>query len=117
MKKPTNQSGAWVRGVVTAAAVADSYNASTTHEFRLGDCILGKLNLRGKPRRNRQKIANPDDTWMIGAAVALAEVHRMTHDGASIRHAATTCGLTLAYARRVGVSAYALKELKKAGVR
>jgi len=33
------------RGVRMAAEVADAYNSSSTHAYRLGDCILAKLNL------------------------------------------------------------------------
>jgi len=45
-------------GAEAAAEIADGYNASTTHEHRLGDCILCKLNLtkRKKPRRNGKRI-------------------------------------------------------------
>jgi hypothetical protein len=45
----------FVRGAEAAADIADGYNGVTAHKYRLGDCILGKLNLRnGKPRRNRR---------------------------------------------------------------
>jgi len=45
-------------GAEAAAEIADGYNASTTHEYQLGDCILCKLNLtkRKKPRRNSKRI-------------------------------------------------------------
>jgi hypothetical protein len=40
-------------GLKRPAGIADDYNAGSTHPYRLGDCILGKLNLRdGKPRKN-----------------------------------------------------------------
>jgi len=43
----------FVRGVEAAADIADQYNGVTLHDHRLGDCILGKLNLRkGRPRKN-----------------------------------------------------------------
>ena len=46
------------RGAEAAADIADIYNGVTAHPYRLGDCILGKLNLRkGKPRKNRRAAA------------------------------------------------------------
>ncbi len=43
----------WVAGAEAAADIADQYNGVTLHDHRLGDCILGKLNIRkGKPRKN-----------------------------------------------------------------
>ena len=48
---------AYEAGVVAAADHADQYNGSTTHEYRLGDCILGKMNIRkGRPRKNERRI-------------------------------------------------------------
>jgi len=49
-------SAAWVAGVIVAAELADEYNGETSHPWRLGDCILFKLNLITKPmvRRNRR---------------------------------------------------------------
>lgn len=41
------------RGARAAADVAAQYNATSSHPYRLDDCILGKLNLRQRvPRRN-----------------------------------------------------------------
>ena len=109
------------RGVLAAANVAATYNGSTTHDYRLDDCIACKLNVikRSKPRRNRQKVEDPNLAWVRGVATALAEMHRSLiggGDAASVRRVATACGLTIAYARRCNVSAYDLKELRKAGV-
>ena len=44
------------RGVMAAAAVAQDYDRSSTHPYRLGDCIACKLNVvaRKRPRRNRK---------------------------------------------------------------
>lgn len=48
---------AYEAGAAAAADHADQYNGSTTHEYRLGDCILGKMNIRkGKPRKNERRI-------------------------------------------------------------
>lgn len=48
---------AYEAGAAAAADHADQYNGSTTHEYRLGDCVLGKMNIRkGKPRKNEQRI-------------------------------------------------------------
>ena len=73
-----------------------------------------------RPRRNRVVQRNERDAWISGFAVALAELHRQLLHGnnssgtcAAARHA----GLTLASARAAGVSAFDLKELKKAGIR
>jgi hypothetical protein len=109
------------RGVLAAANVAATYNGSTTHPYRLDDCITSKLNLtkRGKPRRNHQKIEDPDSAWMRGVATALAEMYRSLVDGNDSRNArrvATACGLTLAHARRCAVAAYDLRALRRAGV-
>jgi len=108
------------RGVRAAADVAQSYDSTSTHPYRLDDCILAKLNVgRRKPRRNRKVQRNERDAWLSGFAVALAEMHRRLlggNDGASVRKVAQEAGLTLTSARSAGVSAYDLKELKRAGV-
>lgn len=45
------------KGVTFAASVADDYNGSTTHPYRLGDCIMAKLNLRRqRPRKNERAL-------------------------------------------------------------
>jgi hypothetical protein len=114
------------RGAIVAADIAATYNSSTTHPYRLDDCILAKMNIIGrqKPRRNKVALRTPDlllnAAWMIGFATALAEMHRLLiggNDSAGTRKVASACGLTLAVARAVGVSSYDLKELRKAGIR
>jgi hypothetical protein len=81
---------------------------------------LGKLNIRKqKPRVNRSAARNEHDAWLSGFAVALAEIHRQLlngNDSSGVCAAARSAGLTLASARSAGVSAFDLKELKKAGV-
>lgn len=113
--------GEFRRGVLAAADVAQSYDSSSTHPYRLGDCILAKLNVSArKPRRNRQVRKNGRDAWLIGFSTALAEMHRQLlggNDGASVCRVARGAGLTLTSARAAGVSAFDLKELKKAGIR
>lgn len=105
------------RGVVAAADVAAAYDSTSTHPYRLGDCILAKLNVgRRKPRRNRGVQRGERDSWVSGYAVALAEMHRGHGDSTGVCEAARTSGLTLQAARAAGVSAFDLKELKKAGV-
>lgn len=48
---------AFQRGAEAAASVADDYNRSTIHDYRLGDCILGKMNIRKtKIRKNKLRI-------------------------------------------------------------
>jgi hypothetical protein len=110
------------RGVLAAAAVAADYNASSTHPYRLDDCIACKLNAvsRVKPRKNKKRSQDPDEAWTVGAATALAEMHRLLiggGDSAGVRRVAAGCGLTLRRAKEAGVSAYDLGELRRAGVR
>ncbi|HYX19557.1 MAG TPA: hypothetical protein VFA98_01785 [Thermoanaerobaculia bacterium] len=48
---------AFEAGAEAAADLADQYNGSTAHEYKLGDCILGKMNIRkGRPRKNEDRI-------------------------------------------------------------
>ena len=52
----------FVHGVETAADLADQYNGVTLHDHRLGDCILGKLNIRkAHPRKNKPS------PWILGS--------------------------------------------------
>jgi hypothetical protein len=108
------------RGAIAAASVAETYDSTSTHPYRLGDCILGKLNIRKqKPRINRRCSRNERDSWLSGFAVALAEIHRQLLHGnnsSGICATASAAGLTLASARAAGVSDFDLKELKKAGI-
>ena len=54
-----NRSPAWASGVLAAANLAgEMYNASSTHGYDITDCILGKLNLIRRPRRNPYR-SNP----------------------------------------------------------
>jgi len=109
------------RGICVAADVARSFDSTSTHPYRLGDCILAKLNVsKRKPRRNRQVQRNERDAWLSGFAVALAEMHRRLfggNDSTGVCEVARSAGLTLQSARASGVSAFDLKELKKAGIR
>lgn len=124
MKRSDFQRGAvagFQRGVIAAADVAASYDSTSTHPYRLADCILAKLNIsKRKPRRNRSVQRNERDAWLSGFAVALAEIHRQLLNGnnsSGVCAAARNAGLTLASARGAGVSPFDLRELKKAGVR
>ena len=48
---------AFEAGAEAAADLADQYNGSTTHDYCLGDCILGKMNIRkARPRKNERRI-------------------------------------------------------------
>lgn len=117
-----NRKGEFQRGAIAAASVADTYNSTTTHAYRLGDCVLAKLNIgKRKPRINRVRLSqdNVDDAWVSGFAFALAELHRgLLHgnDSAGICRAARAANVTIKVARAAGVSAYDLVELKKAGI-
>lgn len=109
------------RGVLAAAAVADDYNSTSIHGYRLGDCIAWKFNAtRRKPRKNKHVLEAPGNAWIKGFATALAEMHRLLiagGDSAGVRAVAKGACLTLAMARAAGVSPFDLKELRKAGVR
>jgi len=81
----------WKKGVLAAAEIADDYNSSTTHPYRLGDCVAGKLNVRrGKARPNKEKLQQPAD--------------------------ALTQGITIQEAKQAGTNPYDWKELRRAGV-
>lgn len=67
---------------------------------------------------------NPDDAegeaWIRGFVTALADMHRRLirgNDSSSVRRVANAAGVTIKSARSAGVSAYDLKELRKAGIR
>lgn len=111
------------RGARAAADVLDSagFNATTTHPYRLDDVVLFKLNLsrRAKPRRNKQALQDPKKAWIVGFAVALAEMCRQyIHggDGPSVCAVASAAGLTLAKFKAAGVDPIDLRALRKAGV-
>jgi hypothetical protein len=54
---------------VLVAGVADDYTRSSSHPYRLGDCILSKLNLTTRlPRKN----PHARDEWLRGYATAIA---------------------------------------------
>jgi hypothetical protein len=110
------------RGAEAAAGVAEMYNGSTTHPFRLDDCILGKLNLReDKPRLNKKALEDPreagDKAWVTGFALALAEVHRLGAGSSAVCEVARDAGITLATVKDCGADPYDWRELKKAGVK
>lgn len=109
----------FVRGVEVAAAVAAQYNGSTTHDRRLDDCILHKLNVgrRKRPRKNVVRLQDPKAAWFCGLAVAIAELHRNWQVGdTEIVAVARGAGLTLAIAKTSGVPSFDWRELKKAGL-
>lgn len=108
-------------GAKAAAGVAAGYNATSSHPYRIDDCILIKMNVKcGTPRLNRAKQPRTDDTWLCGFATGLAEMHRRLIGGADstgVCEVARNAGLTIARAKAAGVSSFDLRELKKAGVR
>jgi hypothetical protein len=111
----------WVRGAETAASLLEDlgFNGTTTHPYRLDDCILGKLNIgRARPRRNRQKIEDPKDAMVRGIALALGEVLRdWQADSQAAVAVAKGAGLTLAKFKAAGVDDFDLHALQKAGVK
>jgi hypothetical protein len=105
----------WNDAVRAAAEIADQYD--TTHPFRIGDCIAGKLNVRkGKPRRNKHKIQTPEHALTQGMAVALAEMHRLHGDSSGVCEIARAAGITIEEAKKAGTDGYDWKELVRAGV-
>ena len=108
----------FVLGALVAATHASSYDASTTHRYRLGDCVLAKMNLRqAAPRRNQRRLDDPRDCWILGFAAALSEVVQFAGaDPASIRRIAREAGLTLGELRRAGVLPGIISPLRRAGV-
>lgn len=86
-------------------------------EFRRG--VLNVV-ARNRPRRNRKAQQGERDAWLSGFAVALAEMHRRLsggNDSTGVCEVSRAAGLTLESARAAGVSAFDLKELRRAGVR
>lgn len=107
----------YLRGARDAAAIADAYNAETTHEYRLGDCILAKMNVAGRrPRRNRRAQPSRMDAWLHGFSVALAEMHRLRRSSTDVCEIARAAGVTLESARDAGTDAFDLNELRRAGI-
>ena len=119
-KKKHEKADEYRRGATAAAEIADGYNASTTHDYRLGDCVLAKINLRrGRPRRNTKRIEDPASAWIRGFAAALVLMHaRLLHgaDAEGVRAAARSAALSLADFRRAGVIASDLRVLRRARV-
>lgn len=113
----------FARGAKAAADVAATYNATSSHPYRIDDCVLIKLNVKcGTPRPNRAKQARPDDVWFRGYAAGLATMNRRIiggtgADATGVCEAARAAGLTIARAKAAGVSSYDLRELKRAGVK
>jgi len=107
----------WKKGVLAAAEIADDYNSSTTHPYRLGDCVAGKLNVRrGKARPNKEKLQQPADALTQGICLALAEMHRLHGDSSGVCEVARAAGITIQEAKQAGTNPYDWKELRRAGV-
>jgi hypothetical protein len=108
------------RGARAAADVAAQYDASSTHDYRLGDCILGKLNLSARaPRRNRRRLEHPYDAWRRGFASGVLAMHAgLLHgsDRAGVQRSCREAGLYLEDLKRIGVHPTDLRKLREAGV-
>lgn len=108
------------RGAESAADLASSFDASSVHDYRLGDCILGKMNLRRrKPRRNVRRLTHPGDAWICGFVVALVGMYRgliAGGDAAGVRRVAREAGLDLQAMAKAGVDRLDLAVLRRAGV-
>ncbi|MES2211046.1 MAG: hypothetical protein V4515_12840 [Chloroflexota bacterium] len=110
----------FVRGARHAADIAAGYDGSSVHAHRLGDCILGKMNLRAaKPRRNTRKLPHPYDAWIRGFASGVAQMYLRLiagGDAAGVRAVCAAAGLYLDDFRRVGVHVTDLRALRQARV-
>lgn len=108
---------AYERGVKVAAELAGDYDSSSTHPYRLEDCILGKLNVPGAPldaRRNKHaKKNNVDDSWDRGFGIALAEVNRRWAHPTLVAAIVRDEGLTIAKFKKAGLAEFDLKQLRK----
>jgi hypothetical protein len=116
-----NEVSEYERGVRTAASLAGEYDRCSHYEYRLEDCILGKLSVgsRVKPRRNRHRAEDPADAWVRGFVLAIADLHRSLVGGANgsdVRRLAKDAGVTIALAKKAKCLPYDLRELKRAGV-
>ena len=114
----------YTRGVIAAADVASQYNRSTSHPYRLDDCILDKLNVtkRKKPRKNTEKLPSTEDTLLLGFGLGLVEMLAQfggagQETGGAFCRAAASRGLTLKVARRLGMMSGDVDRLKRAGVK
>lgn len=109
----------WRDGVRAAAAVADEYNGTSTHVYRLGDCVAGKLNVgRARPRKNRTRVDPnaPHHAWTRGFVFALVEAHRLLMGGANtsgLRSVAVAARITVAQAKTAGCREDDVADLKR----
>ena len=110
----------FVRGARAAADIVADYDASSAHMHRLGDCVLGELQLRVRPsRRNRKRLEHPDDAWKRGFATGVAQMYSLLlggGDAPGVRRVCAAAGLYLEDFRRAGVAPIDLRALRRAGV-
>ena len=100
--------GFWA-GVRAAAYFASQYNATSTHPYRLDDCILCKLNVPGAPARPRvNRRANSGD-FERGYIQAVAEFARRPTSPADVLSAA---GITLEVAEKVRVLSFDMEAIR-----
>lgn len=105
---------AFREGAIAAAKLASAYDGATTHGYRLGDCVLAKMNLiEGEPRKNEKKIQKPEDALTFGFVLALSEVAA----GNSVKKVAKDAAITISVARASGAEKYDLDRLRAAGVK
>ena len=103
---------AYRAGAIAAADHASSYDSSSTHDYLLGDCILGKMNLRkGKPRKNHRRLSM-DESFVRGFALGLSDMLMEKN----IIYVFRNAGVTLRLLRRYGLMPNDLRRLKEAGV-
>lgn len=105
-------------GATHAADIADQYNSSTTHDHRIGDCVLAKMNLRrARPRRNGRKLPSAadverrvDEAMIRGIALALSD----DTDRTRVQRVCRGAGLTVADFTRAEVPDSILGNLRRA---
>lgn len=68
-------------GVRAAAEIASNYDSSSTHEYKLEDCILHKLNLLGKKkvRPNHIRVL-PVRAWELNRLLRAPAVVKCLYD-------------------------------------
>jgi hypothetical protein len=117
-KKPTHSEERKARdnacfraGAAAAAELADTYNATTTHARRLGDCILFRMNLRShRPRLNAQRVAL-DDAVTRGVVLGVAEMLRVCRNQDAATCALRGAGITKKLAEKAGCPTTDLEEI------
>lgn len=113
------------RGVRTAAQLASEYDGASANPYRIEDCILGKLNVKGariKARKNtrsqvvaRTALAEAEDRALTrGFGLALSEMQQRFDQSSLVAEVCQAFGkATMKDFKEAGLEAYDLKHLRK----